>query len=61
MRQDVAIGPHESEFIDLEAVVGRGGLIWGLVDVLMRDLPVVLALEYYGEVLDVKNVTEYYY
>ena len=60
-KMDVALDPHESEFIDLEAVVGRGGLIWGLVDVLMRDLPVVLALEYYGEVLDVKNVTEYYY
>lgn len=58
---DVALDPHESEFIDLEAVVGRGGLIWGLVDVLMKGLPVVLALEYYGEILDVKNVTEYYY
>ena len=38
-----------------------GGLIWGLVDVQMVDLPVVLALEYYGEVLDVKNITEYYF
>ncbi|HIE47692.1 TPA: hypothetical protein EYP84_02215 [Candidatus Bipolaricaulota bacterium] len=60
-QMDVALGPYESEFIDLEAVVGRGGLIWGLVDVMMTDLPVVMALEYYGEILDVKNVTEYYF
>ena len=57
----MALGPHESEFIDLETVVGSGGLIWGLVDIQMMDLPVVLALEYYGEVLDVKNITEYYF
>jgi hypothetical protein len=32
-----------------------------LVDVEMAGRAVVVALEYYGEVLDIKNVTEYYF
>ena len=60
-QQRVSLGAHESTFLDLETAVGTGGLIWGLVDVKISGLAVVLALEYYGEVLDVKNVTDYYF
>jgi len=59
-QRQVTLGAHESAFIDLEAEVGTGGLIWGLVDVEMRGRAVVLALEYYGEILEIKNITDYY-
>jgi hypothetical protein len=60
-QQEVYLNPHESTYLDLETLVGVGGLIWGLVDVEMAGRAVVVALEYYGEVLDIKNVTEYYF
>ncbi|MBC7097668.1 hypothetical protein H5T52_00855 [Candidatus Bipolaricaulota bacterium] len=59
--QDIDLAPYESEFLDLEKLVGQGGLIWGLVDVQMEEKAVVVALEYYGERLEVDNITEYYF
>ncbi|HAF71522.1 MAG: hypothetical protein XD60_0351 [Acetothermia bacterium 64_32] len=59
--QDIDLGPHESEYLDLDKLVGQGGLIWGLVDVQMQEKAVVVAVEYYGERLEVDNITEYYF
>ena len=59
--QDIDLAPYESEYLDLDKVVGQGGLIWGLVDVQMQENAVVVAVEYYGERLEVDNITEYYF
>lgn len=59
--QDIELAPHESEYLDLDKAVGQGGLIWGLVDVQMLGKAVIVALEYYGEGLEIDNITEYYF
>ncbi|MDQ7038449.1 MAG: hypothetical protein Q9N26_04520, partial [Aquificota bacterium] len=43
----VNLPPHAGKFLDLESAVGKGGKIWGLVDVTMGGQSVVLAMEYY--------------
>lgn len=60
-QRELYLDGHESTFIDLEAELGTGGLLWGLVDVKMSGQAVIMALEYYGEVLEVKNITTYYF
>ena len=60
-QREVNLEGHASAFIDLEAELGTGGLLWGLVDVKMAGQAVVIAMEYYGEVLDIKNITTYYF
>ena len=62
--RDLLLAPYEAEYIDLTGVLGTGALIWGLVDITMRDRPVILALEYYGRGCDgliIENVTAPYY
>ncbi len=56
------LAPHAAEFLDLEEAIGKGGRIWGLVDVTMGGQSVILALEYYyrGK-LEVENVLTSYF
>lgn len=58
---DLSLSGYESEFLDLEKLIGTGNLLWGLVDVKMAGQAVVVAVEYYGNGLEIENVTEYYF
>jgi len=62
--EDFALGPYEAEYVRLGDAVGSGGLIWGLLDVSMEDVSVIVALEYAGRGcsgLEIDNVTESYF
>lgn len=62
--QEFVLGPYESEYVQLTPIIGSGGLLYGLVDVMMEGQVVVLALEHTGRGcgdLEIVNVTEYYY
>lgn len=57
----LSLAPHSSSFVNLSTVIGQGPFMWGLVDVEMADRAVVMALEYYGESVEVDNVSQPYY
>ncbi|MGC9530044.1 MAG: hypothetical protein ACP5G2_05425, partial [Candidatus Bipolaricaulaceae bacterium] len=62
--EDLTLGPHESEYIDLEDLLGHGPYLWGLVDVEMAGRAVLLAVEYYGRGasgLEIDNICEFYF
>jgi hypothetical protein len=62
--RDFVLGPYEAEYVQLKTAIGTGNLLWGLLDVQMRDRSVILALEYSGRGcsgLEIDNVTEFYY
>ena len=61
---EYVLGPYESEYVYLGNEIGSGNTVWGLLDVSMEDVSVIVALEYSGRGcsgMEIDNVTDFYF